>query len=477
MKILNLNREAKQGNGKKDTAKRSGKPKRWESFKGAFTIKQRSQSPAPLDTHERKKAPKKTFMDRFKTKRSGGGANQLTLAPEETKRPLSFTGADEKTKDTLDVFAQYEVSKSLPSSPVTKKKKHSLPFRESPPPTSPMSMSSGSPFTGGATTEDSQHSTPSHIGASLHDQDARTQQQVQAPSSPTVVGQEIQIKVDVEDTPPTPIPTIIEPSETVETSETATNVDTQSKPAESVNVQSEIVVEQELQESATESPVKEVESAEPTDAIQKEVESFPTESSVEQATSDAAQDTSDQSPTKPAEPEDSGITVETEADVEESKSPDENAEPATDISKQPDQSPSPEQNEEAAIVEENEPEETALPVIVIAEKTERKSEKPALATKPAAAVSAEGKPALPVKPSAIKEKDAGLKKSEKPSLPVKPASVKTKETERKSSKPSLPAKPATVPEKEPEPVSSSEPTVVVEKAEEEKAEEPPLPKY
>jgi hypothetical protein len=411
-------------------------------------------------------------MGRFKAKRSGGGANQLTLAPEETKRPLSFTGADEKSKDTLDVFAQYEVSKSLPSSPVSKKKKHSLPFRESPPPTSPMSMSSGSPFTGGATTEDSLHSTPSHVGASLHDQDAHTQQQVQTPSSSTVVGQEIQIRVDVEDTPPTPIPTIIEPSETVETGETATNVDTQSKPAESVQSE-KIAVEQE-QESATESPVKEVEPAAPVDVIQKDVESIPTES-VEQATSDAAQENSDQSSTKP---EDSGITVETEAGVEEGKSPDEAAEPTTDnIPKQSDQSPSPEQNE-AAIVEEKETEEAALPVIVIPEKTERKSEKPALPTKPAAAVSAEGKPALPVKPAAIKEKDADLKKSEKPSLPVKPASVKTKETERKSSKPSLPAKPATVPEKEPEPpVSSSEPIVVVEKAEVEKEEEPPLPKY
>jgi hypothetical protein len=412
-------------------------------------------------------------MGRFKAKRSGGGANQLTLAPEETKRPLSFTGADEKSKDTLDVFAQYEVSKSLPSSPVSKKKKHSLPFRESPPPTSPMSMSSGSPFTGGATTEDSLHSTPSHVGASLHDQDAHTQQQVQAPSSSTVVGKEIQIKVDVEDTPPTPIPTIIEPSETVETVETVTNVDTQNKPAESV--QSEIVVDQE-QESATESPVKEVESAAPVDVIQKNVESIPTESvEQQQAISDAAQENSDQSSTKP---EDSGITVETEAGVEESKSPDEAAEPTADIPKQSDEGPSPEQNEAAIAVEENEPEKTAPPVIVIPEKVERKSEKPALPTKPAAAVSAEGKPALPVKPAAIKEKDADPKKSEKPSLSVKPASVKTKETERKSSKPSLPAKPATVPEKEPEPpVSSSEPIVVVEKAEVEKEEEPPLPKY
>lgn len=460
-----MNREAKKGNGKKDTAKRSSKPKRWESFKGAFTIKQRSQSPAPLDTHERKKVPKKSFMDRFKVKRSGGGANQLTLAPEDNKRPLSFTGAEEKSKDTLDVFAQFEVSKSLPSSPVTKKKKHSLPSRESPPSLSPMSMSSGSPFTGGATTEDSQHSTPSHMigGASIqHDQDARTQQQAAPPS--TVIGQEVQIRVDVEDTPPTPIPTIIEPSETVETSETATNADAQSsKSAEPI--QPEIVLEQE-QESANESPVKKIETPEPAGAIQKDVESIPTES-IEQATSGTAQD---QSPTKQAEPEDSNIVVETEADVEEGrKSPDKIAEPtATDLPKQSDESPSPEQIE----AEEKEPEETALPVIVIAEKEERKNEKPALPTKPAAVVTTEGKPALPTKPAAaVKEKDEDMKKSEKPSLPVKPSSAKTKETERKSAKPTLPAKPATVLEKEPELVSSS---VVVEKA---KAEEPSVPKY
>ena len=456
-----MNREAKKGTGKKDTAKRSSKPKRWESFKGAFAIKQRSQSPAPLDTRERKKVQKKTFMDRFKVKRSGGGANQLTLAPEDNKRPLSFTGADEKSKDTLDVFAQFEVSKSLPSSPVTKKKKHSLPSRESPPPLSPMSMSSGSPFTGGATTEDSQHSTPSHIGAAapVHNQDARTQQQA-APSS-TVVGQEIQIRVDVEDTPPTPIPTIIEPSETVETGETATNVDAQSKPTEPI--QPENVTEQE-QESTNESPVKKVETPEPVDAIQKDVESVPTES-VEQASSSTAQESSGQSPTKPAEPEDSNVIVETEGNVEEDrKSPDETAEPpATDIPKQSDQSPSSEQIE----IEEKEPE---VPIIVI---EERKSEKPALPTKPAVVVTAEGKPALPVKPTAaVKEKDTDPRKSEKPSLPVKPSSAKTKEAERKSAKPSLPAKPATVLEKEPELLSSS--SVVVEK---EKSKEPPVPKY
>ena len=449
-----MNREAKKGTSKKNAAKKSGKPKRWESFKGAFAIKQRSQSPAPLDTQERKKVVKKSFMDRFKVKRSG--ANQLTLEPEENKRPLSFTGADEKNKDTLDVFRQFEVSKSLPSSPVAKKKKHSLLSRESPPPSSPMSMSSGSPFTGGATTEDSQHSTPSHIAATIPDQmNSHTQQQV----APTVVGQEIQIRVDVEDTPSTPIPTIIEPSETVETGETATTaaVDT-SKPAEPI--QPETVIEKE-QESATESPVKQVEPAEPVDAVQKDVES-PTEPAASVAQESL------ESPTKPAEPENSGIIVETEP--KERKSPDKTAEPATDI---PKQSESPSEQIEAAILVEKEPEKPALPAI-ITEKVERKNEKPALPTKPAAVT--EGKPALPLKPAAIKEKDAE-KKSEKPTLPVKPTSAKAKETEKKSAKPVLPAKPATVPGKEPEPTSPAKHVEIVEKAEMEKEEESPIPKY
>ena len=448
--ILLLNREAKKGN----TAKKSSKPKRWESFKGAFAIKQRSQSPAPLDTQERKKVAKKSFMDRFKVKRSG--ANQHTLEPEENKRPLSFMGVDEKNKDTLDVFRQFEVSKSLPSSPVAKKKKHSLPSRESPPPISPMSMSSGSPFTGGATTEDSQHSTPSHIAATIPDQmNSRTQQQV----APTVVGQEIQIRVDVEDTPPTPIPTIVEPSEKVETSETATTatVDTSKPPAEPV--QPEIVIEQE-QESATESPVKQTEPAEPVDAVQSPTEPVEQAASIDQE--------SLESPTKPAVPEDSGIIVETE--VKEHKTPNKIAEPATDI---PKQSETPSEQIEAAIVVEKEPEKPVLPAVTT-EKVERKNEKPALPTKPAAVT--EGKPALPVKPAALKEKDAE-KTSEKPTLPVKPASVETKETERKSAKPVLPAKPATVPEKEPQPVSPAKHAVIVEKAEVEKEEELPVPKY
>ena len=464
-------REAKKGGSKKDTAKKSTKPKRWESFKGVFAVKQRSQSPAPLDTLERKKVAKKSFMDRFKTKKAG--ANQLTPEPGENKRPLSFTGADEKNKDTLDVFSQFEVSKSLPSSPVSKKKK--IPSRESPPPYSPMSMSSGSPFTGGATTEDSQQSTPSHVTAVVSNQDARTQQQV----TPTVVGQEIQIRVDVEDTTPTPIPTIVEPSETVETGETATTTTTEdtSKPTEPA--QPEIVVEQEP-ESAAESPAKHVEPIEPVEAVRKDVES-PTKpaEAVEPAASVAQEDI--ESSTKPAEPEDSDIVTETEA--EEGKSPVKTVEPAVSV---PKESESPTEPVTSAVVIEKEPEKPALPTkpVVILEKetAERKNEKPSLPTKPAAVTEdvekKANKPTLAVKRAAVKEKDA--EKSEKPSLPVKPTSAKAKETESKSAKPVLPAKPAIVTE----PVSPSKHVVIVEPAKVEKVveepsvlEEPSVPKY
>ena len=398
-------------------------------------------------------------MDRFKVKR--GGANQLTPEPEANKRPLSFTGADEKNKDTLDIFAQFEVSKSLPSSPVTKRKK--LPSRESPPPVSPMSMSSGSPFTGGATTEDSQQSTPSHI---LSDQNARTQQQ----TAPTVVGQEIQIRVDVEDTTPTPIPTIVEPSETVETSKTTatttTTTEDTSKP--------EIVVEQEP-ESAADSPTKQVE---PVDAVQKDVES-PTKpvEPVEPAASVAQEDIV--SSIKPAEPEDSDKT-----EAEEGKSPVETVESTVSVPKEPESPTKPVTSVEAVVVVEKEPEKPALPakpaIIPKKEAAERKTEKPALPTKPAAITEdvekKTSKPALPVKPVAVNEKD--VEKSEKPSLPVKPASAKAKEAERKSqsAKPVLPAKPAVVTENESEPVSPSKCVVIVKPAKVEK-EEPAVPKY
>ena len=462
--FLSLNREAKKGNSKKDTVKKSSKPKRWESFKGAFAIKQRSQSPAPPSNQERKKVAKKSFMDRVKVKRGGGsGSNQLSLESEENRRPLSFMGTEEKSKDTLDVFGQYEVSKSLPSSPVAKKKKHSLRSRESPPPISPMSMSSGSPF-GGATTEDSQTSTPSHIVAAMGHDHSEASMQQQKEGAPTVVGQEIQIRADVEDTPPTaPIPTIVEPSVTAETSETVetgematTATDTQSKPV-SEPVQPEIVVEQE-QESATESPVKQVKPAESIETTQKDVESTNDEP-VEQAAS-VAQESLTGSPS-----EDAGVVIKTEAEKED-KSSDKTAEPVTDILKQ---SESPSEQNEAAIIVEKEP---ALPVTIVTESVESKNEKPALPTKPA--VVTEGKPALPVKPAVVKEKDSAEKKSEKPTLPVKPTLNET--TERKSAKPVLPAKPATVPEKEPVP-AKDDIIIIVEKEMAEKVEEPTVPKY
>ena len=403
---------------------------------------------------------KKSIIDRFKVKRSR--SHRLSQDSQKATRHSSFTGTDEKSKDTLDVFRQFEVSKSLPSSPVSRrKKKNSLRSRGSPETYSGISRSSGSPFTGGATTEDSQHSTPLHVAATVSGQnkDAPTQQEVAAGS---VVGQEIQIKVDVEDDARAPI-TAESTQETVEASETTVTNSSEdtTKPVEPV--QSVIAVEQES--------VSPGEPSEPVDAIQKDIES-PVKSA---------------EPVAPAaivvqESSESKESIDIEKEKEGDKIQAEVAQGSTAIQDGPEGTITPVKPVEPDIVEDKEPEQPALSVesaLLPAKDVEEdtKSEKPAPSIQPDTvgeidandAEKKPDKPVLPVKPVATKEKD-----TEKSTLPVKPAFINEEESERESAKPAFPAKPATHIKNESKPVSPAKRVVIVENEVEEK---PFIPKY
>ena len=160
----------------KNTAARppTGKPKRWESFKNPFSTRPRPQAREKVNR-------KKSFADRFKIKRSRSPTPERGERRGEiphSKRPLSFTG-DEIPKDTLDVLAEIEVSRSLPATPLTQKKQVTIET-----PTSPVSLSSEDPLQSPALTLDSsQHSTPSHV--SIQDESRTTSPRPKEKVAPT----------------------------------------------------------------------------------------------------------------------------------------------------------------------------------------------------------------------------------------------------------------------------------------------------
>ena len=479
-----LSSEAKKG-----TSKKAAKPKRWESFKNTFTLntRQRSQSPA-VETRDHKKTAKKSFMDRFKVKR--GGAHQLTDHPT-TKRPLSFTGADEKRKDTLDIFAQFEVSKSLPSSPVLKKKKPSVASLETATPVSPTSMTSGSPFTPGGMTTDSQTSTPVHkdTAATTNTSSAQGEGESGLPA----VRQEIQVRVDIEDTSaPSPvIPVIVEPS--TEVVEIPADAGEPAEPAkldavivESVESPAKQAVAEEKEEGdVVEVPDKVLEAAEPIAAEDKEMESSvnpaeldesiePTDKDVESpikpdelVTLDKEPETTE-GPTKPIEQAEPSIEKEAKEKPDELVTLDKEAETTEGPTKPIEQAePSIEKEAKEKEIEtvEKEPEgeeinlaaEPGIANEAVEQATMNEEDNKALdETTGHVEVAQEGvedmmpseEPAMPVESAAVIGKEVKKKIDKKPVLPAKPAVVTDVETKRKDEKAIKPAKPAAVPEKE-----------------------------
>ena len=405
--------EAKKGNTKK-----SAKPRRWESFKNTFAInaRQRSPSPAP-ETREQKKTTKKSFMGRFKVSRRGGATPKTDARSKN--RPLSFTSADQKQKDTLDVFAQFDVSRSLPASPVAKrKKKQSVASVETATPISPMSLTSGSPFTPGGITSDSQSSTPAHVTS--------------APTSNTA-GQEIQVRVDVEDTE---IPVIIEPNEGAVTQVEGAADTIKSEKATTTSTTPVILVEDQ-----SESPAKPVEpsvvagkeddnSAKPAEPVEKEGErqTDPVMPAIV---------VEKESPTKPAEPVEPAVVVE-----KEDERPAEPVEPAVVVEKEDESPTKPAEPVEPAVVVEKEDESLTKPDVpvepsAIPEKVaesealpaEDEEERPAEADVPVEKEVKEGD--TPAEPVAVAT-EAGDVTRREPVKPVEPVRSAEKESEVES---------------------------------------------
>ena len=391
-------------------------------------------------------------MDRFKAKRG----QQQPVDHPLTKRPLSLTGADEKHKDTLDVFAQFEVSKSLPSSPVLKKNKQSVGSLETATPVSPMSMTSGSPFTPGTMTSDSQTSTPAHVSTTATPQDTHTSSaQGGVESGLPPVKHEVEIRVDVEDTStPTPvIPVIVEPSE--EVVERPADAGEPAEPAqpvvESVESPAEQTVAEEKEGDVAEVPSKSLEAAEPTEARNKEVESSTDPAELDESVEPIDKDI--ESLVKP----DELVNLDKEAETTEVPTkPVEPAEPLAEKEAKEEEIGTIEKEAEGeeikAVAEPGIPDETAELATMIEEGTKRLAESTGdvvVAQERVADGMPSDEPAMPVESAAVMEKEAEQKIDKKPALPAKPVEVTDIETERKDKKPAKPAvKPAAVSEKE-----------------------------
>lgn len=325
---------------------------------------------------------------------------------QTSKRPLSFTEADEKRKNTLDVFAQYDISRSAPSSPVSKRKKQSVASFETATPISPMSLTSGSPFTGGATTEDSQSSTPAHLVTASKDTAAGgTQSEMTEPSSGKA-GEEIVVRVEVEDTSAQVVPIIVEPSEEEAVESNKVHGDDVVGPDKPV-----IVVEKET-------ITKPVEPAEPVVAVEKEIDSGEESSTkpAELVTADKSSEDVPESTTKPAEPVES-IAVAVEKEAESPAKPVEPTEPveAEDISCPP------ETKSPVKPAKQDEP--TPVP-----EKVEDSMKEPSGATADMERRETEGEAGKEVvEPTTFSEKEAEKTVQDKPVLPVKPVVVEEKE--------------------------------------------------
>ena len=422
----------------------------------------RSPSPA-VEPREQKKVTKKSFMDRFKVKR---GVQRTASTSPKKSRPLSFTGADEKYKDTLDVFAQVDVSKSLPASPVAKRKKQSVASFETATPISPMSLTSGSIFTPGGMTSDSQTSTPIHVARA-----GSTQREVEAnsPSEKKTVGQEVQVRVDVEDTSTVVIPVIVEPGDEEEKVEESHDV---SKPADEP-VKPDIIVKQEPER--VESPTEPVESAKPV-VVVVEKESDTVKSPTEPAEPDkpvepvvAVEKVEESVPESPSKPVES-VKEPEEIVTEGLTKP---AEPVTVVEKEEEtvsESPTipvePVETVAVAVNKESEsptkPVEPVEPVTTSEKETEVvsgppepespvKPDEPVKSDEPAAVLTKkeDDNVQLPTEPvNAVEEGEAEKKVEEKPTISVEPAPVMENEEDKKpKKKPALPVKPAAATQK------------------------------
>lgn len=110
----------------------SSKPKRWKTFRNAFKI--------PHHTQRRRNSTKrKTIMERLKLRKSNTPTalkirTESSTEPQLHDRPLSMID-DEIPKDTLEALLDVMPSRSLPASPLVKKRSDTVNFS---PPESPL---------------------------------------------------------------------------------------------------------------------------------------------------------------------------------------------------------------------------------------------------------------------------------------------------------------------------------------------------
>ena len=166
------------------------KPKRWESLKNTFSVHPRSTEPSPehslpaagKKTKKNKKAPMKIKI------RGGGGTKGHSRSPSPGieaeiplhKRPMSFHGGEQFPTNTLEVaLDNVAPSRSLPSTPLTKKRAQTGPPAVPPSPDDLSSQDRESDTTGG---DISRTATP--ISIEVHEYKEEEKEQVKKPTKP-----------------------------------------------------------------------------------------------------------------------------------------------------------------------------------------------------------------------------------------------------------------------------------------------------
>ena len=122
----------------------TAKPKRWKTFRNAFKRPQKTRG--STSTAHSKITKKKSIMDRFRLRKSSAHppiqiGKEFDEGSSHQNRPLSLT-EDEFPKNTLAALVDIVPSRSLPATPLAKKRFIS---EESSPPESPTLADPGTP--------------------------------------------------------------------------------------------------------------------------------------------------------------------------------------------------------------------------------------------------------------------------------------------------------------------------------------------
>ena len=120
---------------------KKSKPKRWKTFKNAFKIPHRHPKAPPSSALSlgSKITKKKSIMDRFRLRRSNAPP-PLQIRQEDPphhSRPLSLVDDETIPPDTLAVLVDVVPSRSLPATPLSKRRHVELSPPESPLSTAP----------------------------------------------------------------------------------------------------------------------------------------------------------------------------------------------------------------------------------------------------------------------------------------------------------------------------------------------------